>query len=151
MLNLAEPAKGAARLSARAAASLGLLGVAAVTAQGVIDLVVGLRAQDHAAMKVLFEEIQRYPGVMPVVYTVGPPLFYVGLLWLTIQLAAQRLISAWHPALVFLGTGTMVADLDLLPLGALFFLVALAPLWRTAPGVGPHGPERTPLGSRTST
>lgn len=132
LLRLSEPTTGAARLSARVAALLGLVGAMAVTAQGVIDLVVGFRAGDRAGMERLFEDIQSHPGVMPAVYTVGPMLFYVGLLWLVIQLAVQHRISVWRPALVVLGTATMAASLDLLPLGGLLFAVALSPLGRDA-------------------
>ncbi|MEW1660632.1 hypothetical protein [Streptomyces sp. NPDC093707] len=130
LLRLSEPATGAPRLSARVAALIGLVGVVSVTAQGVIDLIVGFRADSRAGMDQLFEEVQSHPGVMPAVYTVGPMLFYVGLLWLTIQLAVQRRIPVWRPALVLLGTATMAAGLDLLPLGALFFCLALSPLGR---------------------
>ncbi|MEU8529092.1 MULTISPECIES: hypothetical protein [Streptomyces] len=132
LLRLSEPATGAARLSARAATLVGLAGVAAVTAQGVIDLVVGLRADDRAGMNRLFDEIQSVPALMPVVYTVVPILFYVGLLWLTIQLAVQRRVGVWCPVLVVLGTATMAASLDLIPVGALLFCVALFPLGRDA-------------------
>ncbi|MFG2328983.1 hypothetical protein ACGFMM_05100 [Streptomyces sp. NPDC048604] len=132
LLRMSEPTAGAARLSARAATLFGLLGTAAVTAQGVIDVVVGLQADDRAGMNRLFEEIQSHPGVQPAVYTVVPILFYVGLLWLVTQLAVQRRISVWRPVLVLLGTATMAAGLDLLPLGALFFCVALFPLGRDA-------------------
>ncbi|MDJ0386262.1 hypothetical protein [Streptomyces sp. G-G2] len=150
LLRLSEPTAGTARLSARAAVVVGLLGVASVTAQGVIDLVVGFRADDKAGMTALFHDVQAYPGVLPVVYTVGPVLFYVGLLWLMVQLAVQRRIRVWRPALVLLGTGVMAASLDLLPLGAVFFLVALSPLGRTVPGGGAAEPGRTPVGSHRS-
>ncbi|RZU17100.1 hypothetical protein EV567_3537 [Streptomyces sp. BK239] len=130
LLRLSEPTTGAARLSARVATSLGLVGAVAVTAQGVIDLVVGFRADDRAGMERLFEEVQSHPGVMPTVYTVGPMLFYVGLLWMVIQLAAQHRISVWRPALVVFGTAAMAASLDLLPVGGLLFAAALSPLGR---------------------
>ncbi|WP_274918685.1 hypothetical protein [Streptomyces sp. WZ-12] len=130
LTRLSEPATRAPRLSARVAAFLGLAGMVSVAAQGVIDIVVGLRADDRAGMERLFEGIQSHPGVMPAVYTVGPALFYVGLVWLTIQLAVQRRIRVWRPALVVLGTATMLASLDLMPLGALLFCAALSSLGR---------------------
>ncbi|WP_158973135.1 hypothetical protein [Streptomyces griseus] len=141
LLRLAEPTTGAARASARVATLLGLVGVVAVTAQGVIDLVVGFRAGDRAGMERLFEDVQSHPGVMPAVYTVGPMLFYVGLLWLVIQLAVQRRIRVWRPALVVLGTATMAASLDLMPLGGLLFAAALSPLGRDAAVAGAAVPE----------
>ncbi|MFF3087909.1 hypothetical protein ACFVRB_23100 [Streptomyces nojiriensis] len=138
---LTGPARGAGRLGARAATLLGLTGTLAVAAQASIDLVVGLRAADRPEMARLFEEIQSHPGVLPAVYTVGPMLFYVGLLWLLVHLAGQRRVSPWRPVMVVLGTATTAAGLDLLPLGALFFSAALLPLSLplTAPRVHPLG------------
>ncbi|MFD7782893.1 hypothetical protein ACFV4Q_07360 [Streptomyces nojiriensis] len=138
---LTGPARGAGRLGARAATLLGLTGTLAVAAQASIDLVVGLRAADRPEMARLFEEIQSHPGVLPAVYTVGPMLFYVGLLWLLVHLAVQRRASPWRPVMVVLGTATTAAGLDLLPLGALFFSAALLPLSLplTAPRVHPLG------------
>ncbi|MFI7353564.1 hypothetical protein ACIBTP_06405 [Streptomyces avidinii] len=125
---LTGPARGAARLGAGAATLLGLAGVLAVVVQAAIDLVVGFRATDRPEMARLFEEIQSHPGVLPAVYTVGPMLFYVGLIWLLIHLAVQRRVGPWRPVMVLLGTATTAVDLDLLPLGALFFTAALLPL-----------------------
>ncbi|MCF3183654.1 hypothetical protein IPZ70_27475, partial [Streptomyces polychromogenes] len=102
----------------------------AAFAQAVIDLVVGLRSADRAGMDRLFEEIQSRPGVEPAVYSVGPLLFYVGLLWIVTQLAAGRRTGVWRPAAVLLGTAVMGVSLDLIPLGALLFCAALSPLGR---------------------
>ncbi|MGW6984196.1 hypothetical protein ACWGE1_32925 [Streptomyces sp. NPDC054932] len=137
---LTGPARGAGRISAGAATLLGLTGALAVTAQASIDLVVGFRATDRPGMARLFEEIQSHPGVLPAVYTVGPMLFYVGLLWILVHLAVQHRVSPWRPVLVVLGTATTAASLDLLPLGALFFTAALLP--RSLPLTAPHGPAR---------
>ncbi|WP_406738611.1 hypothetical protein OG365_24715 [Streptomyces sp. NBC_00853] len=125
---LTGPVRGAGRLGAGAATLLGLTGTLAVAAQASIDLVVGFRAADRPEMARLFEEVQSHPGVLPAVYTVGPVLFYVGLLWLLVHLAVQRRVSPWRPVMVVLGTATTAAGLDLLPLGALFFTAALLPL-----------------------
>ncbi|WP_404960232.1 hypothetical protein [Streptomyces sp. 147326] len=119
------PTTRAGRLSASAAALLGLTGTLAVVVQAVIDLVVGFRAADRPGMERLFEEVQNHPGVLPAVYTVGPVLFYAGLAWLLVQLAVQRRVGPWRPVMVVLGTATTVVSLDLLPLGALLFAAAL--------------------------
>ncbi|WP_329385959.1 hypothetical protein OG625_26545 [Streptomyces sp. NBC_01351] len=122
------PGGGAAgRLSAGVGLLLGLTGTLAVVAQAAIDLVVGFRASDRPGMERLFEEVQSHPGVLSAVYTVGPVLFYVGLLWLVVQLAVQRRVSPWRPVAVVLGTVAMAVSLDLLPLGALLFAAALFP------------------------
>ncbi|MFD5420492.1 hypothetical protein ACFWJT_21015 [Streptomyces sp. NPDC127069] len=127
---LAAPTGRAGRVGAGVATGLGLAGAAAAFAQAVIDLVVGLRSADRAGMDRLFEEIQSRPGVEPAVYSVGPLLFYVGLLWIVTQLAAGRRTGVWRPAAVLLGTAVMGVSLDLIPLGALLFCAALSPLGR---------------------
>ncbi|MFJ9822863.1 hypothetical protein ACIRSU_00640 [Streptomyces sp. NPDC101160] len=120
----------AARLLARGTAAAGLLGAAAAAAQTVIDLVVGVLCADREAMNVMFEEVRNHPGVTPAVYTIGPLLFYVGLVLLTAQLAAFRRIAFWRPLVVVAGIAVTAMSLDLLPLGGLLLLLALAPLDR---------------------
>ncbi|RKT06192.1 hypothetical protein BX286_4230 [Streptomyces sp. 3211.6] len=127
---LAVPAGRAGRAGAGVATGLGLAGAVAAVAQAGIDLVVGFQATDRAGMDRLFEEVQGRPGVEPVVYSVGPMLFYVGLLWLVTQLAVQRRTGVWRPVAVLLGTAVMAVSLDLIPLGALLFAAALSPLGR---------------------
>ncbi|MFJ8014080.1 hypothetical protein [Streptomyces sp. NPDC096339] len=136
---MTAPATAAGRASAGAAALFGLAGTLAVVVQAAIDLVVGLRAADRPGMERLFEEVQSHPGVLPAVYTVGPTLFYVGLVWLMVQLAVRRRVGAWRPALVVLGTATMAVSLDLMPLGGLLFAIALLPR-----GLPPLRPLSTP-------
>ncbi|MEU3406420.1 hypothetical protein ABZ766_21115 [Streptomyces sp. NPDC006670] len=130
MRRLAVPAGRAGRLGAGVATGLGLAGAAAAVAQAGIDLAVGFRSADRAGMDRLFEQVQSRPGVEPVVYSVGPMLFYVGLLWLVTQLAVQRRTGVWRPVAVLLGTAVMAVSLDLMPLGALLFGAALSPLGR---------------------
>ena len=84
----------------------------------------GLRAADHAAMSAQFEQVQSIPAVMPVVYTAGPSLFYIGLSALVIHLALARQTRAWVPVLVVTGSLLPLVDKDLLPLGALCLLAA---------------------------
>ncbi|MGW7097881.1 hypothetical protein [Streptomyces sp. NPDC054838] len=125
--------RGAAgRWFAGAGAAAGLTGVVAVTAQAVIDLVVGFLSEDREAMNVLFDRVQSHQGVTPAVYSVGPLLFYVGLVLLLTWLAALRRTEAWRPAVTVAGVAVMAVGLDLLPVGGLLFLLALAPLGRTA-------------------
>ncbi|MGW5343444.1 hypothetical protein [Streptomyces sp. HUAS TT3] len=127
----AETGRGpAARLLAGAAVTVGLLGAAAAAAQTVVDLVVGFLCADREAMNAMFEGVRSYPGVTPAVYTVGPLLFYVGLVLLTAQLAVLRRIPAWRPLVVVAGIAVSTVSLDLLPIGGLLLLLALAPLGR---------------------
>ncbi|GHC67483.1 hypothetical protein [Streptomyces cinnamoneus] len=140
--------RGAAgRWSAGTGLVLGLLGVAAVTVQAGIDLLVGSRSEDRATMDALFERIQSHAGVKPAFYTVGPLLFYVGLVLLVGQLAVQRATAAWRPPAVVAGVAVTAASLDLIPVGALLFLLVLAPLRDAsadgAPPAARPAPRRT--------
>jgi hypothetical protein len=112
-------------------AAVGLLGAAAAAAQVVIDIVVGLLANDRAGMNVLYHQVQSVPGLLPAVYVVGPALFYVCL----IALAALnwRVLGWWSPVLLAVGTGLTLLSLDLMPAAAVCFLFA----------IGPYGVRRT--------
>ncbi|MEU6878525.1 hypothetical protein [Streptomyces sp. NPDC046712] len=112
----------------------GLIGVGAAFAQAVIDLVVGFHAVDKAEMKELFAQVQEYPGVMPVVYTVGPVFLYIGLIALLATLTGRHAVRAL--VLVLLGTVAMAASLDLMPIGGLCYLLALAPLGGRSVAIG---------------
>ncbi|MDT0448646.1 hypothetical protein [Streptomyces hesseae] len=126
------------RAFAGVGATLGLLGVAAVTAQTAIDLLVGYASVDRETMDALFERIHSWPGVTPAVYTVGPLLFYVGLLLLVGQLAALRATAFWRPLAIVAGVAvTAAGGLDLIPLSGLLFLLTLAPLGKNATAAQP--------------
>lgn len=109
----------------------GLVGVAAFLRVIVIDLIVGFRADDHAAMSVIGDEYDRWPGdlgLYDTFYTVGPLLFLVGLLTLAVLLTREHRLPVWSPVLLLLGFITITINLDLMPLGGAFLLVALLPL-----------------------
>ncbi|MEU2667406.1 hypothetical protein ABZ622_00830 [Streptomyces sp. NPDC007164] len=127
---------GGGRAAATVAAWTGLLGAAAVVVQSVIDLGAGFAAADKQAMSEMFDRVQGVPGVMPLVYTVVPMLFWLGLLALVTLLAFLRrdLVRAWAPVLVLAGTVVMAVSLDLLPVGALCLGVALLPVRRGLSG-----------------
>ncbi|WP_143196371.1 hypothetical protein [Streptomyces sp. CB03578] len=126
--------RGARRL-ADAGVTAGLIGVVAISVQAGIDLVVGFLSEDRAAMQVLFERVQSRPMMEPVFYSVGPMLFYVGLLLLMVQLAVLRRAGAWWTVVIVAGIAVSMVSLDLLPLGGLLFLAALVTLGSPAPGV----------------
>ncbi|GLX34067.1 hypothetical protein Sros01_01400 [Streptomyces roseochromogenus] len=135
-----QDAGRAGRIGAGAATLLGLAGTLAVTVQACIDLQVGFRAADRPAMERLFEQVQSHPGVVPAVYGVGPLLFYVGLVWILVQLSARRRASLWSPLAAVAGTAVAAAGgLDLMPLSAALFCASLAPLARRRPDGGPSG------------
>ncbi|MFG2718422.1 hypothetical protein ACGFW5_08975 [Streptomyces sp. NPDC048416] len=132
--------QASAATAATAAAVIAVLGLAAGMAQAAIDLVVGLRATDQADMDTLFLAVKAHPAVTPAVYTVGPLLFYVGLLALLVVRSAGRSAgrpvgaARWLvPLLALAGTAAMAVGLDLLVVGALCYGIALAWAPRTAP------------------
>ncbi|MFD5191390.1 hypothetical protein ACFWMU_25160 [Streptomyces sp. NPDC058357] len=128
--------RGGGRVAGEAAAWTGLLGAAAVVVQAVIDLAAGFVSADKEAMSEMFDRVQGVPGVMPLVYTVVPMLFWLGLLALVTLLAFLRrdLVRAWTPVLVLAGTAAMAVSLDLLPVGALCLGAALLPVRRGLSG-----------------
>lgn len=131
-LRMPDGVRGGRRVAVRAAAGAGLLGAAAVAVQAVIDLVVGFVAADDRAMSDMFEKVQDVPGVMPVVYTAVPMLFWLGLLALVTLLAFFRRgeVPARSPLLVLAGVVMMAMSLDLLVVGALCIGLALLPMRR---------------------
>jgi hypothetical protein len=104
-----------------------LVGVAASMIQIGIDIVAGLLAADHDAMNSITDRVGDLPGAQLAIYQVGPQLLYVGLVVLSVLLARARVVSWWHPALVLLGVVLPAVSLNLLPIGAVCLLVALAP------------------------
>jgi len=118
----------AGRAGAGLALGVGLAGLAASLGQVGIDLYVGAVAADKAEQHELFDRIQSHAGVVPAFYSVGPLLFYVGLLALVSGVAVARRVPWWSPVLVLVATVVMAASLDLLSVGALLYLVAFAPL-----------------------
>ncbi|GIF74029.1 hypothetical protein Asi02nite_35470 [Asanoa siamensis] len=125
---------------ARVGLTVALVGAATLVVQMVIDLVVGFRAADDAAMDRLYDTVFATPGVEPVFFTVGPMLLFVGLLALVVHAAIRRTAAAWQASLVVLGIVLMVSGrftdgaLRLLEgLGALCLWLALAPLAPKAP------------------
>ncbi|MFJ2498860.1 hypothetical protein [Streptomyces sp. NPDC087539] len=128
--------RGGGRVAGEVAAWTGLLGAAAVVVQAVIDLTAGFVSADKEAMSEMFDRVQGVPGVMPLVYTVVPMLFWLGLLALATLLAFLRrdLVRARTPILVLAGTVAMAVSLDLLPVGALCLAAALLPVRRGLSG-----------------
>ncbi|MCX5065657.1 hypothetical protein OOJ91_07155 [Micromonospora lupini] len=115
-----------------------LVGLAATMVQFGADIVEGLLAADRAEMSALGADFKDVPGVEVAFYDVVPQLFFLGLLVLAGMLAARRRLPWWSVALLFVGIVLPAVTLDLLPLGGLCMLVALAPaapaLRRPAPG-----------------
>lgn len=81
----------ARKATASTAMALALVGVVAFVRVILLDLLVGFRATDNAEMRVIRDDIGNVPGILPeAVWDLGPLLFQMGLLTLTVQLAALR-------------------------------------------------------------
>jgi len=112
------------------ATAVALVGVAAFLRVIVIDLIVGFRAPDHAAMRRIGDEYDRWPGdlgLYETLYDVGPLLFLAGLLTLAIQLVVRHRLPVWSPVLLVSGFVLITINLDLMPLGAAALLAAVLP------------------------
>ncbi len=110
-----------------------LVGLAATMVQFGADIVESFMAADHAELKSLQHDFSSIPGVEPAFYTVGPQLFFVGLLVLTVMLAVARKLPWWSPVILLIGILLPPITLDLIPVAGLGMLVAFLPALRTAP------------------
>ncbi|MEU8074818.1 hypothetical protein AB0B31_05160 [Catellatospora citrea] len=116
-----------------------LIGAVASMVQFGADIVFALRADDKAGMQALSGEFGDIPGVDLVVYQVGPQLFFVGLLVLTILAARARRLPWWSPVVLLVGIVAPPVSLDLLPLSGLLILAALWPAARAAASTAAQG------------
>ncbi|GAA1412365.1 hypothetical protein [Catellatospora coxensis] len=110
--------------------AVSLFGLAASMVQFGADIWFALRADDKAGMQALSGDFGDIPGVDLVVYQVGPQLFFVGLLVLTILAARVRRLPRWSPVVLLIGILLPPVTLDLLPLSGLLIMAALWPATR---------------------
>ena len=106
-----------------------LAGLAASVVQFGTDIVQGFLAADKPELTRLQHQFHDLPGVRPVVYDVGPVLFYVGLVAIAVLAARARLLPWWSPVVVLVALLLPPISLDLMPVTGLLTLVALLPLW----------------------
>lgn len=123
---------------------LGLFGCGALVVQFAADVVAGWISADHDAMEHAVGRFQDLPGVVPVFYSVGPLLFFVGQLVLVMLLARRRLLRPWAPLLVLADSVLPFLDKDLIPVGAVLLLLSYAPLRPPADAVPPPPPAGEP-------
>ncbi|MEU8264577.1 hypothetical protein AB0C02_28665 [Micromonospora sp. NPDC048999] len=123
--------------NAKVFGAIGFVGLGAVIVQICADIVVGFMSSDAATKDHNFERFQEIPGVLPVVYTVVPVLFYVGLLGLTISAAVvrPRPLPWWTPVLILVGTAVAGVSLDYIPEAGVLYLIAFLPLVLRTPRV----------------
>ncbi|MFG3258261.1 hypothetical protein [Streptomyces sp. NPDC048172] len=138
------------RITVGVLAAVAGVGLAAFVRVAVVDIVVGLRAADAAEKSALSDRYADVPAVLPQpLYELGPVLFMLGLLALLVQYAVtgprRGGAAALPPLLVLLGFAAIMADLNLLPLGAALLWLALASLTREKSAPLP-GAEPAPAG-----
>ncbi|MEV0582663.1 hypothetical protein [Nonomuraea sp. NPDC050310] len=131
---------GGGRLAAGLAWT-GYVGITTLITQFAIDIVIGFRSADHAAMGVQFDQVQAIPGVQQVIYDFGPALFFVAQIGLVLQLAVQRRVKAWTPVLVIADVLVPFVEKDFMPVGAAFLLISYLAVARVSvPAVRPAVP-----------
>lgn len=122
-------------------AAVALLGLAVFVRVGVIDLVTGFAASDHAAMAPISRRLNAWPDprLLPL-FQSGPALFQVGLMALLVQLALMHRLPWWTPLFVLAGFVCVGLDLRLLTVGALLIGLGFAPLTRGGGNKTDNGP-----------
>ncbi|MGY0232012.1 hypothetical protein [Longispora urticae] len=117
-----------------------LAGLVAMVVQFGVDIVQAALSADKVELNAMQHDFQDLPGVVPAVYSVGPQLFFVGLIALTVLLAVVRRAPWWCPVLTVAGVALPPVSLDLLPLSGLLFAAALLAADRRNGPVG-HGAQ----------
>lgn len=114
------------------------VGPATFVRVAVLDIVVGLKAADTAEKSALSDRYADVPAVLPqAFYEIGPLSFMLGLVAMLVQYAAvgprRGLSAALSPALILLGFVAIMANMNLLPVGAAMIWFALVPIARGTP------------------
>ncbi|WP_433659322.1 hypothetical protein ACQPW1_43580 [Nocardia sp. CA-128927] len=108
-----------------------LAGLAASIVQFSADIVFAALAADKADMSRLSHEFSAVPGVRLAFYTVGPPLFFLGLIVLTVLLARAGRLPWWSPVVMAVSAMLPLLTLDLMPLAGVGILASVLPLRNT--------------------
>jgi hypothetical protein len=129
-IRAAEGGGRARRITARVLTTAAAVGPATFVRVAVVDIVVGLKAADAAEKSALSDRYADVPAVLPqAFYEIGPVFFMVGLVAMLIQYAVvgprRGPAAALSPMLVLVGFVAIMADLNLLPVGAALIWVAL--------------------------
>jgi hypothetical protein len=97
---LIRPERFGERLLAGLGLAMSAIGGLCISAQMVVDLVVGFATTDRDGMGAMSDAIQNVPGVELAVYSVGPSLLFLGMLILSIQAAVLKRLPASVAVLV---------------------------------------------------
>ncbi|KAA8887901.1 hypothetical protein F3087_12450 [Nocardia colli] len=109
-----------------------LIGLAATIVQFGADIAFAALAADKADMSRLSREFSAVPGVRLAFYEVGPPLFFAGLIGLTVLLVRAGRLPWWSPVVLAVSAMTPMLTLDLIPLAGLGILASVVGLRRPA-------------------
>ncbi|MEV6555813.1 hypothetical protein AB0M22_08865 [Nocardia sp. NPDC051756] len=109
-----------------------LTGLAATIVQFGADVVFAAMAADRADMSRLSREFSAVPGVRLAFYEVGPPLFFLGLIVLTVLLVRAGRLPWWSPVVMAVSTMAPMLTLDVIPLAGVGILASLVGLRRSA-------------------
>lgn len=121
--------------------ALTMVGLAATMVQFGADIVEGLLAADRAEMSALGAHFKDIPGVEVAFYDVVPQFFFLGLVVLAGMLVVRRRLPWWSVPLLVVGIVAPAVTLNLLPIGGLCILAALAP---ALPALGHQGERAEP-------
>ncbi|MFI6170325.1 hypothetical protein ACIBCN_26325 [Nocardia sp. NPDC051052] len=105
-----------------------LVGLAASIVQFGADIAFAAMAEDKADMSRLSHEFSAIPGVRPAFYEVGPPLFFLGLIVLTVLLARAGRLPWWSPVVLAVSTMMPMLTLDLIPLAGIGIVASVVAL-----------------------
>ncbi|MFI7003560.1 hypothetical protein [Nocardia sp. NPDC050175] len=105
-----------------------LIGLAATIVQFCADIVFAALATDKADMSRLSHEFSAIPGVRPAFYTVGPLLFFLGLIVLTALLVRAGRLPWWSPVVLAISTMVPLLTLDLIPIAGVGVLASVVGL-----------------------
>jgi hypothetical protein len=111
---------------------VGMAGVLDFIRVAIIDIIVGFRAPDHASMSAISRQLNSYPSTsLAPLYNIGPILFQLGLIIITLQLIVTkpRQLSWWSLGSLILGFLLLATSLDLLPLAAILIGLAFYPVF----------------------
>jgi len=109
---------------------LALLGLLLTVSQITIDLTVGFLASTPAEMDHMFGRIRAIPAMEITFYSIGPSLFFLGLLLLILILARFHVILLWGAGLASAGIilGVVGKEINVFPAPALA-LFTLGSVW----------------------
>lgn len=105
-----------------------LVGLATTIVQFGADIVFALQAENEADMSRLSHDFSAIPGVRLTFYMVGPPLFFLGLIVLSVLLVRAGRLPWWSPVVLAFSTVLPMLTLDLIPLAGLGILASVLPL-----------------------